>query len=577
MLVPEPERDRSRSKLRGIWPAPGKAWQVVGSRGLLLTFDGDASTPMSHGSETLRDISGGPDGSAFTVGNKGCPLPVPRWGVEPQDAGTPSNLAAVWTVSRNEAWAFAEDGGIFHGVGGVWQPEPSPPAKSVAYTGAVGLSDGGIPAVGMGSLVRRDATGWKQFDFATPTTPLNGVWHDSGLTSIVGSKGSIYREDGSTEPSRTSQTLHSVWSLGQKAWAVGEGGAIVHRTGSTWDEAPGGVTRTVRGLWAMADGLWAVGENRLIMRRVQNVWRPVPPSPEQSSANALFKAIWGSGDLLLVVEELPDILPRSSTTRSTCTRAASGRRRAPVATVNALWGTGQGQVWAVGGGGKIQRRASNGSWTEENYVGDLALNAIWGRSATDVWAGGGGTLGSIFLRDPSCTATAPTCKWNPQAARARRMPSSSPACGGLLRGRARASCGPWPPRDPIYHFDGTNWTAQSIDNGNPGLAAITGRNESRDLGRGQQRCHRGLEREYVEPACCCDRSRLDDGPGGRRRGLGRRARWDDLQTPVTTPSSRSSRDLSCATRSSGRSWASTSSVSGSAKAAWASSTGASSR
>lgn len=441
--------------LRGLWPAAGNTWRVVGINGTLLTWDGSGWTDGTLGTPTLHDISGGADGTAFAVGEKGTVQFFDGASWSAQDAGTSSTLTAVWTVSRSEAWAFAEDGGIFHGVDGGWSLDSPLPARPVAYKGAVGLPGGGVVAVGMGSIVRREGTMWTQSDVTPLTTPLNGVWHDSGRTWIVGDK--VYLLDGGTEPSGTSRVLNSVWSRGERAWAVGESSVIVQRTGSQWAEAPGGATRTVRGLWSSPDGLWAVGEGGLIMRRVGDVWNPVPPP-----AVTNFRAIWGSGNLLMVLGDGGKVYVY---------RDGGWRTEEPGGNLSALWGLGPEQVWVVGAGGEIQRRQSDGGWVPETSTDGISvsLSAIWGSSVTNLWTVG--SAGSVYRREPQCTSA--TCNWVKQT-----LPPAATSEFTGVWGTDSGKVWVVASGGDIYHYDGGTWAPQPINGGNPGLSAISGRGET---------------------------------------------------------------------------------------------------
>lgn len=447
--------------LNGIWAAPGGRWQVVGINGTLLRSEDGGWRDDRLGTVTLHDISGGSGGSALAVGDNGTIHRFFDGGWGTQSSGSSSTLTAVVAISSNEAWAFAQDGKVFHGQGGSWSQDIFAP--EVAYTSAAVFSDGTPLAVGMGSLVRRVSvlTGWRweTSPIGASTTRLNDVWHDSGRTWIVGEPGSIYLENGSTEPSGTAQVLNSVWSRGEKGWAVGEAGVIVQRTGTQWAEAPGGVVRTVNGLWSTSDGLWAVGDKGLIMRRVGGRWSTVTP-PESND----FQDIWGSGNELWVLGASGRVY-----------RYRDGVWKTEVIgdDLKALWGVGPDQVWVVGATGTIRRRNADGNWEKEPLTGggsSFTFNAIWGSSATHLWAVGTG--GNIYRRDPACTSA--SCSWLPQTV-------PSPPSGGFTSVWGTPSGNKvWvvAGSGDIHHYNGSTWTTQPITGGNPGLLALTGRSES---------------------------------------------------------------------------------------------------
>jgi hypothetical protein len=450
--------------LNGSWAAPGGGWQVVGINGTLLRSEDGGWREGTLGTATLHDISGGSDGSAIAVGDKGAIHRFVDGGWGTPVSGLSINLTAVWTTSYDTAWVFAENGDIFvySSLFGSesWNQERT--GSGAAITGAVGLSDGTPVAVSTGSLLRRTrgplgGWGWGASSIGPATTRLNDVWHDSGRTWLVGQPGFIYQEDGGTEPSGTAQVLNSVWSRGEKGWAAGEAGVIVQRTGSQWAEAAGGVVRTVNGLGSTSDGLWAAGDNSLLMRRMGGRWSTVTP-PETND----FQDVWGSGNVLWVL---------GASGRVSRYRDGGWTTEVLGGDLKALWGVGPEQLWVVGAAGTIWRRDADGSWEKEPLSGGggaFTFNAIWGSSAANLWAVGTG--GKVYRRDPACTLA--PCNWLPQT-----LPS--PPSSGFTgvwgtSGKVWAVAG----SGGIHHFDGRTWAEQPIEGGNPGLLAITGRSES---------------------------------------------------------------------------------------------------
>ena len=58
-----------------------------------------------------------------------------------------------------------------------------------------------------------------------------------------------------------------------------------------------------------------------------------------------------------------------------------------------MWGSGPGDVYAVGLGGTIVRSAGKGDWSAEPSPTPITLTAVWGSAASDVYAVGyGGTI-----------------------------------------------------------------------------------------------------------------------------------------------------------------------------------------
>lgn len=69
---------------------------------------------------------------------------------------------------------------------------------------------------------------------------------------------------------------------------------------------------------------------------------------------------------------------------------ASGARE----DLRGLWGSGSGDVWAVGDGGAITRHGLPDTWTTVPSGTSAALYSIWGSAADDIWTVG--TAGTVL-------------------------------------------------------------------------------------------------------------------------------------------------------------------------------------
>jgi hypothetical protein len=69
-------------------------------------------------------------------------------------------------------------------------------------------------------------------------------------------------------------------------------------------------------------------------------------------------------------------------------RRAAPARPAALTTeqLNAVWGSSTSELWAVGSGGVILRRA--GTWSPVSSGTTATLHGVWGSAASDAWAVG---------------------------------------------------------------------------------------------------------------------------------------------------------------------------------------------
>ena len=118
-----------------------------------------------------------------------------------------------------------------------------------------------------------------------------------------------------------------------EAFAVGDGGVILHRTGGSWKQMMSGTTQNLRGVWAASPtDVWAVGHAGTILRYNGSVWTPV-----------------------------------TGVTSSDCV---------------GVWGAGPSDVW-VAATGRVYHYTGGSSWSMTSVAGTLL--GISGTGPTDIW------------------------------------------------------------------------------------------------------------------------------------------------------------------------------------------------
>ncbi|HRI53909.1 MAG TPA: WD40 repeat domain-containing protein, partial [Pseudomonadota bacterium] len=113
--------------------------------------------------------------------------------------------------------------------------KPGPlPVSDVILRGVWGGAPGDVWAVGdSGTALHWNGAAWQETSPATLAT-LRAVWgRDAATVYAVGSSGTIQRWNGAawkSEDSGTGNTLVSIWGTGQDVYALGTGGAILHKS-----------------------------------------------------------------------------------------------------------------------------------------------------------------------------------------------------------------------------------------------------------------------------------------------------------------------------------------------------------
>ena len=266
----------SERDLYAVWCDSAEHVWVVGDRGTILFWNGDAWSAVESGTTAnLRGVWSASADAAWTVG----PTPtVLRWdGLSwtddaPAVEWTPQD---VWGTGPDDVWAVGGPGLVLHRSGGTWTEEPTGVVMGGRFFGVWGDPGVKVFTVGENSMIRD-----RELPAGSWNTRLPPEWMDlfavvgasADLVWAVGGVGNILRGPGATwvrVGGPTTNDLRGVWALSSDAaWAVGDGGTIVQWNGAVWQEEESGTTAGLKGVWgAPAGELWAVGATGAILRR----------------------------------------------------------------------------------------------------------------------------------------------------------------------------------------------------------------------------------------------------------------------------------------------------------------------
>ena len=248
----------------------------------------------------------------------------------------------------------------------------------------------------------------------------NDVW-------VVGAEGGVSHWDGyewTFASVGTTWALQAVWGTGpDDVWAVSAPSKIFRMTGLADGGAPQwspvtavweaqGFKGTLNTIWGTSpDDVWVTGNfniRRTGISVVESGWRTVSVdggvgwAPTSSFSNHDIKSIWGSGpEDIWVVGATGSLTSRLSFAAHTNGVAADGGAptwtaydTGTISVLYAAWGSGPGDVWAVGDYGTILHfTAGTNKWTSVDSPTTEDLHGVWGAGPDDIWAvGERGTL-----------------------------------------------------------------------------------------------------------------------------------------------------------------------------------------
>lgn len=197
----------------------------------------------------------------------------------------------------------------------------------------------------LGQVAQYTGTGGWATGTMGDTSELKGVGGDSPSALFAVGWGRAWSYDGAVWTYETlpddNAKLNDVYGVGAKAFAIGEEGVAMIRSGGTWSLSDTGTTAALHGISGSGtDDVWAVGEGGTVVHYNGSEWKVEDDVPTTQTLWAVF---------------VPE----------------------------------QGVIYAVGSGGTAIRK-KDGDWEvlPTGIVNGNALYAVHGISATNVWASG---------------------------------------------------------------------------------------------------------------------------------------------------------------------------------------------
>jgi len=422
--------------------------------------------PMVDGSPTSR-------GDGFLAGGDSVVRYVDSMAVSSATASFP--IHAVWAADDLHAFAVGDGGGVVSLVGGSWNLNGN--AGTTADLRDVwGRAADDVYAIGDSTVVRWNGTSW--VSLAPPAGPFRAIAGDASHLYVVGDGGTVAVYDGAQwtiENVGTSADLTGVWAAGGLVVAVGASGTIVQNDGTGWVPGRTATSANLTGVWgSVQDGFFASGERGTVLFFDGRVWRPLALGRGfLGPANQTFVAIAGVPGVTVGLIGTDDL--------ATYEGAAWAPAALPTAeTIDAVWGAGPDDVFAVGRNGTILHHDGL-RWTVQSSPTTVDLHAVWGTAPDDVYASGdaftllhydgaswstlragaiGGTSGDFTglyaLAPGDVLASGPTGIYRYDGSLAQVSTNAASSVWGTDATHV------WAAGSGISAFDGVSWAATSI-------------------------------------------------------------------------------------------------------------------
>jgi hypothetical protein len=303
---------------------------------------------------------------------------------------------------------------IFHWDGSGWSVFTAG-AVAVQFYGFAGTDPKDVFAVGSGPTAHWDGTSWSMMPGAAE--PLTAAWAGGGEVFAVGSCGAVFKWDGGTwvavQAGNAQCDIHTggIYGTGGNVFAVGPGPTHARRDSSAWSAVTSGVSWSA--LWAgAADNAYAVsleGISHWDGARWSTVWTS---DGEPASLNA----VWGSGATdVFAVGAAGLVLHWDGTAWSAstagpefaCPGPGGGAGQPPAepcprrGDLVSIWGTAAADVFTVSSatfsGDGALVHWDGKTWSTLTKLSSSAVNDLWASGPNDVYMAGG--LGSMLHWD----------------------------------------------------------------------------------------------------------------------------------------------------------------------------------
>jgi len=344
--------DHSQSWLCPANLACAQAPAYCGSPGLIEQCNGKPDFETCAYSDTEAGACHGGVCTGCSADLEGCP--VSGW--TPMTSNTGVNLYSLWVAGRGDAYAGGDAGTMLHYDGIAWTPQVFPTtAQGAAIVGLWGTSTNDVYAVAGTKIFHWDGMTWREE--TTSPQPLLAIAGAGGLVTAAGTNATIVQFDGATWTTTTNvlglpATLDAIWAAdADDIFAAGSGGVVLRFHGGMWttSKPPGGLK--LDAIWgSAANDVIAVGDHGgtgATIFHFDGGW-----TTESLNVVSNLLGVWGSGGAVFACGQSGGIALRTAGVWASMTTPAA-------VDIQAISGSSQSDVFAVGRGGTIWRYTGN--------------------------------------------------------------------------------------------------------------------------------------------------------------------------------------------------------------------------
>jgi hypothetical protein len=404
------------------------------------------------------------------------------WSV-PEIPALASDLRAVWGSGPNDVYAV---GGptVLHWNGTEWSATTRAIAGNPNLLSVWGSGPSDVFAGGGSTMFHWNGQGWDSHDFSSTVGAILDIW-GSGPSDVYAVGGlHIEHWDGTAWSELQPGAFQGIWGSGPSdIWAVGgrDAPGVAHWDGTAWSPVaiPGainpahvwgrgpndvyfvegspeidhwdgvgwskldtGVSGHLVALWGTgARDLVAVDDNGTFATWDGNRWTLTTPAP----TGQYFNDLWGGGGSLVAVGR--SILTFGPTSWGTFPFPGT------TPSLNGVWGSGSGDLFAVGDAGALAHW-DGAAWSTTALDPAVAMRAVWGSGPGNVLA-----VGDNRPNDP----TAVLAHWDGVAWSHPSLAPTLPLPGSLSGVWGSSSTniyvvGSAEQRGATFRWDGTSWT-----------------------------------------------------------------------------------------------------------------------
>lgn len=484
--------------LRGVWAASTTSWYAVGRQGTILHYDGSAWKVMQSPTRLdLWAVWGSSDRNVYAVGDQGVILRYDgtNWQIIRKGSGTSAdNLISIWGLSENLVFVGGY-GRVLKYDGSQWSDTAASGLEDSYVNGLWGTAADNLYAAGNKAIFRYNGSSWQKVygDSSAGAVVFTSIWGSASDDIYVGMKLLAGEEEleyvmmhfdgnqwkpvtdsaffqGSYIYTVTGTSRNNVFAMGLQSniyhfdgtswkWmigaaqlginaaaaassgtvtAVGDLGVIYRYNGTEWNFERSESFNTLAGSWSTGSKAYIGGDQSMFIfdgtRMIQQ------ELPEYEGAFA-YRGIWGFSDTEVYaagygsIGEDParTVLRYDGTAWNVLLNEETGE------SLNALWGSSAGNLYAVGNNGTILRY--NGvQWNTMTSPVETHLNSVWGTAANNIYAVGND--GAFIRYDGTTWSNVPVTLGATMLAVSGTGPDNILAVGA---------------KGTVLHYNGTAW------------------------------------------------------------------------------------------------------------------------